>query len=178
MSAEFSRLYRIDTLGSGARTVSIAADDEERAALAHRFDLVAVGRLAAEASLIRAGTTVTARGTVTADVVQSCVASGEPVEARVEEPFEIQFRPQPLGGGADAEIELAESELDVVFYDGAAVDLGDAVAETVSLALDPFPRSPRADQALRKAGVKTEEQAKVDSSPFAALGALKGKRER
>jgi uncharacterized metal-binding protein YceD (DUF177 family) len=177
MSAEFSRLYRVDTLGAGSRAVSIAADEDERAALARRFDLVAVARLAAEASLIRSGTIVTARGTVSADVVQACVASGEPVEARVEEPFEIEFHPQPQRSGADEEIELAESELDVVFYDGAAIDLGDAVAETVSLALDPFPRSPRADEALRAAGVKSEEEARVESSPFAALGALKGKLE-
>ena len=173
MTPEFSRSFRIDTLGGGARDVRIDAGEEERAALARRFDLVGIGRLSAEAALTRSGAIVIARGTVTAEVVQSCVASGEPVEARVEEPFSIEFRPQPEVGGAEEEIELSEGEMDVVFYDGAAVDLGDAVAETVSLALDPFPRAAAAQEALQAAGVKTEDEAKAASSPFAALGALK-----
>ena len=38
------------------------------------------------------------------------------------------------------------------------------------LALDPFPRSPRAAEVLREAGVITEEEARP-ASPFAALKA-------
>jgi len=57
----------------------------------------------------------------------------------------------------------------VVFYDGSAIDLGGAIADTMALSLDPYPRSASADAALREAGVLTEEQA----SPFAALAALK-----
>ena len=63
----------------------------------------------------------------------------------IDAPFDILFRPQPDAGGADEEIELGESELDVVFYDGAAIDLGEAVAETLSLSLDPYPRAPDAE---------------------------------
>ena len=175
MTPEFSRTYRVDTLGAGARQVSIAADEGERAALAARFGLLGIAELGAEAALSRNGETVTARGTASAAVTQSCVATGEPVEETVEEAFEIQFRPHPESAGAEEEIELSENEMDVVFYDGAAVDLGEVVAETVSLALNPFPRSPAAEEALREAGVKSEEEARAESSPFAALAALKGK---
>jgi hypothetical protein len=45
------------------------------------------------------------------------------------------------------------------------------VADELSLALDPYPRSAGAEDALRDAGVLSEEQA----GPFAALAALKGK---
>ena len=173
--AEFSRAFRIDTLGETPRTVSIGADEGERAALAGRFGLQAIHSLAAEAALVRKGDAVRASGRVTAAVVQSCVATGEPVEEEVAEDFDIEFRPHPEVGSADEEIELSEGELDVVFYDAAAVDLGDAVAETVSLALNPFPRSPQADAALRAAGVKNEEEARAEASPFAELAALKGK---
>ncbi|PSJ41696.1 YceD family protein [Allosphingosinicella deserti] len=175
MSPEFSRTYRVDTLGAGARQVEIAADDAERVALARRFNLVAIHRIAAEAALSRNGEIVTARGKVSAAVTQSCVGTGDPVEADVDEAFVIEFRPHPEGLGPDEEIELGEGEMDVVFYDGAAVDLGEAVAETMSLALNPFPRSPAAEEALRAAGVKSEEEAKAESNPFAALGALKDK---
>ena len=176
MSApEFSRLYRIDALGTAPRAVAVEASEEERAALARRFGLQRIAALAADAELSRSGATVTAAGTVRARVTQSCVATGDPVEASVEEPFRIVFTPHPEAAGPEEEIELSESELDTIFYDGGAVDLGEAAAETMSLALDPFPRSPAAEAALREAGVKSEEEARADSSPFAALKELKDK---
>jgi uncharacterized metal-binding protein YceD (DUF177 family) len=172
---EFSRPVRVNTLGSEARRLTIGAEEAERAALAERFGLVAVDRLGAEAELTRSGETVRARGTLSAEVTQSCVATGVPVPEAVEEEFEIEFRPPPAGDPADEEIELSEGELDVVFYTGSSVDLGEAVAETLSLALDPYPRAPDAEVALREAGVKSEDEAAAESSPFAGLAALKGK---
>lgn len=171
MTPEFSRPYRIDTLGSGARSVSITAEQDERAALAHRFGLVSIDRLEADADLVLSGDTVTATGRLRAEVVQSCVATDLPVPARTDEPFRIEFRPQPVAAGAEEEVELGEEELDVVFYDGAAIDLGEAVAETLALSLDPYPRAPEADAVLREAGVKSEGEA----GPFGALAQLRDK---
>ena len=171
-SAEFSRPFRIDTLGSQPRSVAVEASEEERAALAQRFGLLSVEKLEAEARLVRTGETVRAEGKLSAAVTQPCIATSEPVPEAIEEDFRVEFRPHPETGG-DEEIELAEGELDVVFYDRAAVDLGEAVAETLALALNPYPRSPAAEAALREAGVKSEEEAKAESSPFAALKALK-----
>jgi uncharacterized metal-binding protein YceD (DUF177 family) len=173
--SEFSRTARIDTLGSAPRMLSFGANEEERAALAKRFELIAIHSLSAEAELTRSGENVRARGTLNAEVTQSCVASGAPVPAHIAEDFEIEFRPQPEVGGPDEEIELSEGELDVVFYSGSAVDVGEAVAETLWLSLEPFPRAPEAEVALKEAGVKTEEEAARESSPFAALAALKDK---
>jgi uncharacterized metal-binding protein YceD (DUF177 family) len=172
---EFSRPVRADTIGTAPRSVSIEASEAERAALAGRFRLEAIHSLSAEAALTRSGDAIRATGRVQATVVQSCVATGEPVEEQVAEDFTIEFRPHVEVSSPDEEIELSESELDVIFYDGGAVDLGDAVAETVSLALNPFPRSPKAEDALRAAGVKSEEEARVEASPFAGLAALKEK---
>ncbi|HEV2747118.1 MAG TPA: DUF177 domain-containing protein, partial [Allosphingosinicella sp.] len=42
---------------------------------------------------------------------------------------------------------------------------------TLALSLDPFPRSPAAAEALKAAGVKSEEEA----GPFGALAALRDK---
>jgi uncharacterized metal-binding protein YceD (DUF177 family) len=171
MTPEFSRSYRIDTLGSAPRHVEIEADDAERAALARRFGLVEIESLSAEAELTRSDESVTAAGRLRARAVQSCVASGEPVPESIDEEFRIEFRPPPQSTGGEDEIELSENELDVVFYDGAAIDLGEAMAETLSLSLNPYPRSDRAEDALRQAGVKSEAEA----GPFAALKALKDK---
>ena len=57
------------------------------------------------------------------------------------------------------------------FTTAASIDIGEAAAETLALALDPYPRAPDAGEALKAAGVKGEEEA----GPFAALAALKGK---
>jgi uncharacterized metal-binding protein YceD (DUF177 family) len=173
VTPEFSRPVRIDTLGQAPRHVEIEAVEAERAALAERFGLVSIDSLSASAELSRTGDSVTARGSLKGTAVQSCVASGEPVPETVAENFEINFRPPPETAIPEDEVELGEAELDVVFYDGGAVDLGEAVAESLSLALNPYPRSPSAEAALREAGVKSEEEARADSSPFAVLKGLK-----
>jgi uncharacterized metal-binding protein YceD (DUF177 family) len=126
--------------------------------------------------LSRRGEAVVAEGTLRARVTQSCIATADPVEAKIEEAFRIEFRPPP-DGRAEEEIELGEDELDVVFYEGGAIDLGEAVAQTLALSLDPYPRSPAAEAALREAGVKSEEEARAESSPFARLRGLKGEAE-
>jgi uncharacterized metal-binding protein YceD (DUF177 family) len=168
---EFSRPVRVDTLGEGPRVLAIEAEEGERRALAARFGLVSLESLEAELALVRKGAEVNARGRLRAEVVQSCVASGAPVRARIDEPFEILFRPHPRPDRPEEEVELSETELDVVFYDGAAVDVGEAAAESLLLSLDPYPRAPEAQEALKSAGVKSEEEA----GPFGALASLRDK---
>ena len=175
MNAEFSRPVSIDTIGSAKRTVSIEADTAERAALAERFGLAAIDSLSADVTLSREDGPIAATGTVRADVVQTCIASGLPVPAHVEEVFAIAFHPQSERGGEE-EIELDAGDMDVVFYEGGAIDIGEAVSETLSLALDPYPRAPGADAALREAGVRREADVKAERraeaearSPFAVL---------
>jgi uncharacterized metal-binding protein YceD (DUF177 family) len=154
--------------------MAIEADEAERAALAARFGFAALSRLHAEIELVRKGEAVAATGTLRAALAQACVATGDPVEEEVEEAFAITFRPHPAAA-ADEEVELGGDELDVVFHDGGLIDVGEAAAETLSLAVDPYPRSPAAEAALREAGVRSEEEARLQSSPFAALKDKLGK---
>ena len=170
---EFSRLFRLDALSGAPRMVEIEAEPAEREALARRFDLVALAALAATTALSRKGDTVAAVGRLRARVTQSCVATADPVEASVDEEFRIDFQPPPGEGRPDEEVELGENELDVVFYEGDAIDLGEAVAQTLLLALDPYPRSAAAEAALGAAGVRSEAEARAEASPFAALKGLK-----
>jgi uncharacterized metal-binding protein YceD (DUF177 family) len=168
---EFSRPVRIDTIGEGPRTLNVEAEEVERINLARRFGLLAIDRLAADLKLSRQGSDVAMAGTLSAKVVQACVATGEPLEAAIEIRFALSFRPQPEAAGPDEEVELGEAELDVVFYDKAMIDVGEAVAETLLLNLDPYPRARGAEEALREAGVKSEEEA----GPFGALAGLRDK---
>jgi uncharacterized metal-binding protein YceD (DUF177 family) len=171
---EFSRPVRLDTLGSQPREMKLVAEPGEREALARRFGLLALDRLEAEVAVSGRDDEIVLHGMLRAEVSQACVASGVPVPAALFVPFEILFRPQPAAGSADEEVELGEAEMDVVFYEKGEIDLGEAVAETLSLNLDPYPRAPEAEAVLRAAGVKSEG-AEEKETPFAALAALKGK---
>ncbi|WP_159755470.1 YceD family protein [Sphingomonas sp. 8AM] len=173
MTTEFSRVERLDTIGGEERQVTIEANANEREALARRFGLVALDRLAATFAIRRDAAAVVARGRVSASVVQSCTVTAVPLTARVEEDVALRFV-QPSGGtGGDDEIELSGEALDTIEIEGGGVDLGEAAAETMALALDPFPRSPDAAAVLRQAGVLSEEEA----GAFGALKELKAKLE-
>lgn len=169
IAPEFSRPQRLDAIGAGEHRVAISADDGERAALARRFGLIAIDRLDAQMVVRRDATGVLATGHLNGAVVQPCSVTGDPVPAEVAEDFAIRFLPE--GAVEGDEIELSDAECDTVFYSGGTIDLGEAAAETLALALDPFPRSAGADAALRAAGVLSEDQ----TGPFAALAKLKNK---
>lgn len=168
MTDTFAHHLRLDRIRDGER-LELAADESERAAIARRLGLEAIDRLEAHAVLSRIGEIVRARGRLVASLDQSCVVTSEPVAAHIDEPFDLVFMPEPETGGPDEEVELGAEDCDVVFHDGASIDLGSAIADTLALSLDPYPRSAGADAALREAGVMTE----ADASPFAALAKLK-----
>ena len=167
MSEDFTHRLPLDRIRDGER-VDLVATDAERAGVAERLGLAALDRLEAHAVLERDGKQVRAQGRIRAALAQSCVASGEPLPAHVDEAFEILFVPEPQAA-PDEEVELGAADLDVVFHDGGAIELGSAIADTLGLVLDPYPRGPNADAALQAAGVLSEEQA----GPFAALAKLK-----
>lgn len=165
---DFKHRLPLDRIRDGER-VDLVASDEECAAIAKRLGLLSLDRLEAHAALECKGDQVRARGRIKAALAQSCVVSGEPVPARVDESFELLFLPEPPRQ-AEEEVELGAEELDVVFHDGAGIELGTAIADTLALALDPYPRGANADAALKAAGVLSEGEA----GPFAALAKLKG----
>ncbi|WP_037498552.1 YceD family protein [Sphingomonas jaspsi] len=168
--SDFAHRLQLDQIRDGDR-IDLHGDDAECVAVAERLGLLSLTRLEAHSILDKDGDRVRAQGRVKAALEQPCVATGDPVPAMVDEAFDLHFVPAPTGGSADEEHELGDEELDTIFHDGMAIDLGSAIADTLSLALDPYPRSANADAALREAGVMSEEEA----SPFAALAALKGK---
>jgi uncharacterized metal-binding protein YceD (DUF177 family) len=167
---ELSRPVRLDQIGAEPHPVEVEPTAAERSALAERFGLIELTQLSARVDLTREGDRIVCVGRLRADVVQACVASGDPVPDRIDEDFELRFVPADEMA-ADDEVELNSGDLDTVEYDGGVVDVGEAVAQTLALALNPFPRAPGADQALREAGVIDEGEA----GPFAALKALKNR---
>ncbi|MDQ2893815.1 MAG: DUF177 domain-containing protein [Pseudomonadota bacterium] len=163
--SEFHRPERIDMIGEGDRRIAISADARERAALATRFGLVSIDSLEAVLDVHRDAAGIRVAGRITAAIVQACSITDDPITVTIDEPVALTFV-EP--GGMSEEIELAEGTLDTLEIEGSAIDLGEVAAETMALALDPFPRGPQAAAALKEAGVLTEEEAKP-AGPFAGL---------
>jgi len=148
--------------------VKLAADEAERAALAERFGLVAIHRLEAELLLEADGETVDVKGTLSADIVQSCAVSGDDLPVTIKEPLAFRFVPErPI---EEEEVELEEEDLDEIPYTGTSFDLGEAVAQSLALAIDPYATGPNAEQARKEAGLDGEA---ANGPLAAALAALK-----
>lgn len=167
---EFSRTIRLNEIGEGTRERQITADPAERAALARRFGLRALDRLEAKLRVLPHNDGWLVAGTLEADLAQACVATDEDVSAHVATPFAVLFvRNLELADGED--VVSADEDHDVVALEGERIDLGETVAQSLLLNLDPYPRVPDADAKLRALGVMSEE----DAGPFAALKALRDK---
>ena len=169
MTPEFSRTYRLDSLG-GLKTLEIEASADERAALAQRFGLQDVAELKAQATVTPVAAGIEVAGHMKGRATQSCVVTGGPVPAFVSQNFAVRFVAPDATPEAE-EIELNAEDCDIMEHDGQAIDIGEAVAHTLGLALDPYPRSANAEARLREAGVLAEGEA----GPFGALAALRDK---
>ena len=165
---EFSHIIKLDAIGAGASSIRLSADARTREALAVRFDLAALESLDAELSVSRDPKGVLAEGRIHAALSQYCIATGDPVPTVLDEPVKIRFVPEPVER-LETEIELEADDCDSMFYDGQSIDLGEAVAQSLGLALDPYPRSPDAAEELKAAGVKAEDEI----APTGALAGLK-----
>ncbi|WP_420606597.1 YceD family protein [Novosphingopyxis sp.] len=167
--AEFSRTAKLGELGSRPHAATLKAGPNELTALAARFDCLVLDALTADLEAVRTGETVRVTGRFGASGAQRCVATGDPVPFALDEPVDLTFLPLPRPGDPDEEVELGEDELDTLFHDGRIVDWGEAVAQSLGLALDPYPRSPQAAEVLAEAGVKSEDEVE----PIGALSGLK-----
>jgi len=138
---EFSRRVELARLGALEAIYPISADAAEREALVRRFDLLSLDRLEAKIRLQRlAGGMVRLSGWLGADVVQACVVSLEPVASMLDWDFTVLYGSTEPGKTVMVDLETDEAEP----FDGDAIDIGEAVAQQLALALDPYPRAPGA----------------------------------
>ncbi len=165
--SEFSRI--IDLRHISTAPITLSASEDERRALAARFSLVRIDKLEAVLTLLADGKTVTAKGRLIAQWVQPCAISGEDLPQAVDEPLVLRFVPPNEGFAEGEEFEISENDCDEIEYEGTGFDLGEAVAQSLGLAIDPFAVGPDAEEARRRAGIVSEEA----SGAFAALAGLK-----
>ncbi len=188
----FSLVVQPSTLGPDEACFSLSADAVEREELTRRFDLVSIGRLDADLGLkwVRGGQVLCLRGTVGAEITQTCVVTLAPVRNNIEETFEILYQPAPAGtvpgdqfegvdeskdGGKEGNFPAGPDAGIEPFY-GDSLDIAEMAARELALAIDPYPR---------KSGVKLEFSDELGDlgsgqargkSPFEVLAELKGKK--
>ena len=125
---------------------------EERAALARRFALVRIDRLEAEVRLERDGEAVNATGAAARRDRAELRGFGRGPPVAIDEPLAFRFVPE-TAPPADEEIELDADELDEIeSLRGHAFDLGEAVAQSLALAIDPFAVGPEAERVRKRGG--------------------------
>jgi uncharacterized metal-binding protein YceD (DUF177 family) len=169
-----SHVYNLARLGQSGDTVSFSATQEERAAIARWSGVSAIEAFSAKADLRKLSPSRFALDlTLTANVVQSCVLTLEPVPAHIERRFarELHFagpvrreEAPPLESEAVVTPDEDEppEEITSLHY-----DLAGPVLEEYVLALEPYPRAKGAEFGLKPGPDDRPE------SPFAALKNLK-----
>jgi len=161
---EFSRPLQTDRVPKAGSVEKLSADPRELQALARRMKIPAIHSLSAEikATPWRGGG-IKLEGHLTADVEQVSVISLEAFRETVSIPVARYFLPS----GAVAENE-GEDDADPI--QGGTIDLGEVVAETLALDLDPYPRKPGEAFAEH---VEDDGGPGESQSPFAVLARRK-----
>ena len=170
----FSYPVKVGHISANPVEVTISADAGERAGLAKLWSILEVKALTATFEVRRwKRDGVRLKGRVTADIVQACVVTLDPVESHIDEPVEVVFVPE---GSKLARLPLASESGEMLLdpdgpdapeiFSGDSIDAGEVAAEHVALAIDPYPR--KADTGF--AGhIESTDKDDPKPSPFAVL---------
>lgn len=161
-----------DLLRGDVVKVAIDADAKERRALAEFLDIPEVKSLVARLK-VRAepGRRFVLDGTVTADLIQSCVVTLDPVEARVDGPIRRVYVDTPPSE-EDTDLDPFNDDAPDLI-DNGMVDAGAAVCEYIALEMPPYPRAkhaPETENTARNGGGEGDVSA---NNPFAVLAQLR-----
>jgi uncharacterized metal-binding protein YceD (DUF177 family) len=170
-----TRPVAIATIGHTPLSRRVEIDEPERKAIAAAIGLVDIVALSADFLIGRErGGTIRVDGQLTAEIVQTCVVSLEPVHQRIEEPILARFiESSDESEAPPSTVDIVESEEDPPeFVSGPILDLGPIVIEHFLLAIDPYPHAPCAEPV---ANPLAEERA-GNNSPFGMLASLAGRK--
>lgn len=180
---DFSRPVKIDTIDTKGFQETLTATSEECIALANRFEVLAVRDLTANVEIKQesAKTTYHVTGTLNATVVQECVVSGQEIENNIKEDFDAWFTDESkIASFAHArqekdeegdEHEMRDESDDPEKITNGVIDVGEVVAQYLSLAIDPYPHATGIDE-----GDYIETKPEDKPNPFAKLAVLKEKK--
>src|SRR5690242_10170388 len=182
--SEIERIVDIDRMGPNGTALEIAASDSERLALAKRFGFLGLPAFSARVTVDRRpGGQVVVEGRLRGRLVQACVLTLDPIGQDLDDTFRIVFT-RDLADERDPESgeTVLSAQPDAPEpLSGNLLDVGEIVAEQLSLAADPYPRRPgaRLEDVLpkpRREGRKGPADQR--RHPFAGLAALRDRQRR
>jgi uncharacterized metal-binding protein YceD (DUF177 family) len=183
-TSEIERIVDLDRMGNSGIALDIVASDGERAALAKRFGFLALPAFSARVTVDRrTGGQIVVEGRLRGKVVQACVLTLDPVTQELDDAFRLVFKKDladerdPESGEAVLSAHADSPEP----LSGNLLDVGELVAEQLSLAADPYPRRPGAkleDVLPRPRGGGRKGASEQRRHPFAGLAALRDKPRR
>lgn len=150
--APFSYIVKVGHISANPVSVTLSADAEECVGLARLWKVEAVRGLKAELQINRwKKDGVRIRGQVTADIVQACSVTLEPLDAHIDEEIDQVFIPEgsklaKIATDDNGELVVSVDGPDIPeLFSGDAIDAGVVVAEFAALAIDPYPRKEGVD---------------------------------
>ena len=184
--SEIERIIDLDRMGPGGAALEIAASEGERTALAKRFGFLGLPSFSARVTIDRRpGGQIVVEGRLRGKIVQACILSLDPVTQDLDETFRLVFQRDfaderdPESGDAVISSQADSPEP----LQGNLLDVGEIVAEQLSLAADPYPRRPglkledvMPKPVVRRGGRPPPKDPK--RHPFAGLAALRDKPRR
>jgi uncharacterized metal-binding protein YceD (DUF177 family) len=185
--SELERIVDVDRMGPSGTALEIAASESERAALAKRFGFLGLPAFSARVTVdLRPGRQVVVEGRLRGRIVQACILSLDPVTQDLDDTFRVVFK-QDLSEERDPESgeALVNAQADAPEpLPGNLLDVGEIVAEQLSLAADPYPRKPgvKLEDVMPKprGGGRDGRHGRQEQRrhPFAGLAALRDKPRR
>ena len=164
----FSEIVRVNEIGAGL-TRRLEPDSALRVKIARSLDLASLDVFVADmilAPVANAGWRLSGR--ITADAVQTCGITLDPLLVTIDQRFSIDLI-EAAEPDSDDEIEVGLDDDAPDIVEDGRIDLGQYAVEQLALTLDPFPRKPGAEF------VQPEEPKEI--SPFAVLKQFKLKDE-
>ena len=153
MSEALNWSYRTAEIPEAGLRQTRAATEAERAQVATALDVVSCESIEAEFTIRAMGKGhYRLAGKVAARLTQSCVVTLDPLSQRAEGTFDVEFWPAAeLPQGGEEEVEaLSAAEIEPIEH--GRIDVGRIVYETLSAALDPYPRKAGAEIRPRRTG--------------------------
>jgi hypothetical protein len=137
---EFSRPIVIEKIPTSGMEQHLEAKENEREKLAQRFGLMELKKLEAKLTVhpVRLDQTIAVTGSFTADVVQQCVVTLEPLTNHIEHELKVQYAPPALLESGAGPSDINEEDFEPIV--AGAIDLGELVAQNLGIVLDPYPR--------------------------------------
>jgi uncharacterized metal-binding protein YceD (DUF177 family) len=179
---EFSYLINCNKVLETGRTFETEASSQECMALAKRFGLLSLDRLKLKAFASRqSADVVLLQCDFSADYVQECIVSLKPLKKKIDCTFERIYSSSSkcnFGRVCEPDEEYIHNVEDVQDLPDPIIDgyfnLGESVAEQLSLEIEPFPRS--IDESFDGfSNSQYEQGGEQRASPFAVLEQLKKK---